>query len=94
VPDAYPSLERIEGLHCFVLSVHGEHDEVVPASHARALLATAPEPKEMRFLSGVSHHDPVPLAGERYLEAIASWWARATAAPVADARLGEHELPG
>ena len=57
VPDAYPSLSRIPHLRAPLLVLHGDGDEVVPLSHARALFAAAPEPKQMRVFPGVGHND-------------------------------------
>jgi uncharacterized protein len=72
VPDAYPSLRRIRELEAPLLVLHGERDEIVPVAHGRALFEAAPEPKEIRVFPRVGH-DLVPLAGEAYGEAIASW---------------------
>lgn len=74
VPDAYPSLRRIEKLRSPLLVLHGECDEIVPCSHGRSLLDAAPEPKEMRAFPRVGHNDLVPLAGAAWSEAIVSWW--------------------
>jgi fermentation-respiration switch protein FrsA (DUF1100 family) len=57
VPDAYPTLERIAGLRCPLLVVHGMADEIVPLSHAQALVAAAPEPKRLVAVPGVGHND-------------------------------------
>jgi uncharacterized protein len=73
VPDAYPSLRRIRDLHAPLLVLHGELDQIVPLSHAQALLQAAPEPKRMQVFPGVGHNDLVPLAGRAYAEAFASW---------------------
>jgi fermentation-respiration switch protein FrsA (DUF1100 family) len=74
VPDAYPSLSRIERLPAPLLVLHGERDEIVPASHGRALFEAAREPKALRLFRGVGHNDLVELAGDDYAETIASWW--------------------
>ncbi|MBA3421566.1 MAG: alpha/beta hydrolase [Thermoleophilaceae bacterium] len=74
VPDAYPSLRRIETLRSPLLVLHGERDDIVPCSHGRALLDAAPDPKQIRIFPGLGHNDLVPLAGAAWSEAIASWW--------------------
>lgn len=74
VPDAYPSLARIEKLESPLLVLHGERDEIVPASHGRALFDAAPEPKTMHVFPGLGHNDLIPLVGEDYAETIASWF--------------------
>jgi pimeloyl-ACP methyl ester carboxylesterase len=73
IPDAYPSLRRIRELDVPLLVLHGEHDDIVPLSHGRALFEAAPGPKQMRVLPGVGHNDLVALAGRTYAEAIGSW---------------------
>ncbi len=72
VPDAYPSLRRIRQLESPLLVLHGESDEIVPVDHGRALFEAAPEPKDIRVFSSAGH-ELVPLAGEAYGEAVASW---------------------
>jgi len=74
IPDAYPSLRRIERLESPLLVLHGERDEIVPCAHGRTLLDAAPDPKEMRVFPGLGHNDLVPLAGGAWAAAIASWW--------------------
>lgn len=73
VPDAYPTLQRIRELRAPLLVVHGEGDEIVPLSQARALFEAAPEPKRLHVVAGVGHNDLVPLAGAALAEVIASW---------------------
>jgi pimeloyl-ACP methyl ester carboxylesterase len=73
VPDAYPSHQRVGRLRSPLLVLHGEADEVVPVSHARALYQAAPEPKRLELLPGVGHNDLVFGASTAYVEAVASW---------------------
>jgi uncharacterized protein len=73
VPDAYPSLARVERLESPLLVLHGERDEVVPASQGRALFEAAPEPKTLHVFPGLGHNDLVPLAGDDYAATISSW---------------------
>jgi len=73
VPDAYPSYKRVGRLRSPLLVLHGEGDEVVPVSHARALYQAAPEPKRLELLPGAGHNDLVSGASTAYLEAITSW---------------------
>jgi fermentation-respiration switch protein FrsA (DUF1100 family) len=79
VPDAYPSLRLISKLRAPLLVLHGERDEIVPLSHARALFEAAPEPKRLHVFAGAGHNDLVPLAGEAYAELLASWASEAGA---------------
>jgi uncharacterized protein len=73
VPDAYPSLRLISELQAPLLVLHGAQDEIVPLSHAHALLEAAPEPKRLHVFPDVGHNDLIPLAGEAYAELVASW---------------------
>jgi hypothetical protein len=45
VPDAYPSIALVRYLLAPLLVLHGERDEIVPASHGEALFHAAPAPK-------------------------------------------------
>lgn len=81
VPDAYPSLRLISGLHAPLLVVHGERDEIVPLSQGRALFEAAPGAKRMRVLPGVGHNDLVPLAGDALAEEFTSWASEVIESP-------------
>ena len=59
--------------------VHGDGDEIVPPSHARALFEAAPEPKRLHVFPGAGHNDLVPLAAEAYAELVASWSSEVSA---------------
>lgn len=63
VPNAYPTLERIGGLRCPTLLIHGTADEIVPLAQAEALLAAAPEPKRLARIEGAGHNDIVGFEG-------------------------------
>src|SRR5829696_7419965 len=73
VPDAYPSLSRIQKLRAPLLVLHGERDEIAPVPHGRALFEAAPDPKRLRLFADVGHNDLVERAGEDYVNAVASW---------------------
>ena len=73
VPDAYPSLRLIRGLEAPLLVLHGDRDDVVPVSQARALFDAAPEPKQLRIFGDAGHNDLIPLAGPAYAAEISSW---------------------
>lgn len=57
IRDRFDSLSRIGSIGAPLLIVHGERDRVVPADHARRLLAAAAEPKEGVFLLDAGHND-------------------------------------
>ncbi|WP_067829618.1 alpha/beta hydrolase [Nocardia inohanensis] len=73
VPDAYPSLKRIRQLHCPVLIMHGEADEMLPVAMGRALFAAAPEPKELVVYPGAGHNDLIGIPG--WPQTVAAWVA-------------------
>ena len=37
------------------LFLSGDHDQYAPAEHLRAVVETAPEPKQLRFIEGANH---------------------------------------
>jgi fermentation-respiration switch protein FrsA (DUF1100 family) len=79
VPDAYPTLRRIEGLNAPLLVLHGDRDDIVPLSHGRDVFEAATGPKRMHVFRGLGHNDLVALAGGEFARVIASW-ASASAA--------------
>ena len=83
VPDAYPSLDRIRGLRCPLLLMHGDRDDIVPVDQGRTLFEAAPEPKRLHVFHGVGHNDVLTLAGEAWAETIASWVDTVLATPEA-----------
>lgn len=64
--DPFPNLRRIRNARCPVLVVHGAEDDIIPPSHARALYAAAPEPKQLAIFPGAGHNDLAQVAGEAY----------------------------
>jgi uncharacterized protein len=73
LPDAYPTLRRVQELHAPLLVLHGDRDEIVPLSQGRALFEAAPGPKGMHVFPDLGHNDLVPLAGAEFAQVIASW---------------------
>ena len=73
VPDAYPTLRRIQQLRAPLLVLHGDRDEIVPVSQGRALFEAAPEPKHMHVFPGLGHNDLIQLAGTEFARVIISW---------------------
>ncbi len=73
VPDAYPSIALVRYLRAPLLVVHGERDEIVPASHGEALFHAAPAPKRIHVFPRVGHNDLVSAAAEQWIDAIARW---------------------
>jgi fermentation-respiration switch protein FrsA (DUF1100 family) len=73
VPDAYPTLRRIQELHAPLLVLHGDRDEIVPLAQGKALFEAAPGPKRLHVFPGLGHNDLVPLAGAELGRVIAAW---------------------
>jgi abhydrolase domain-containing protein 17 len=68
--DRFPNIERLPGVRCPTLIIHGTADRTVPFSHAQRLLAVAlPGTAHLR-VEGAGHNDLVEVAGEAYWEAI------------------------
>jgi hypothetical protein len=75
VPDAYPSLRLIPRLASPLLVLHGEHDDIVPVAHGRALFAAARSPKRLEVLARAGHNDLLTLAADEWIAAILAWSA-------------------
>jgi hypothetical protein len=73
VPGVYDSLALVPRLRAPLLVLHGERDEIVPASHGERLLAAAPDPKAIHVFPRLGHNDLVDGAGEAWAEVIADW---------------------
>lgn len=71
--DKFQNLERIKGLSCPVLAVHGRKDEVIAFKHGEALYAAAKEPKAKLWVEAAGHNDLVETAGESYWTALAAF---------------------
>jgi len=57
VRDTFDSLSRISAIHCPVLLLHGDRDDVIPIEQGRALAAKANEPKRFITVHGAGHMD-------------------------------------
>lgn len=74
--ERYPSTERIGGVTCPILQLHGTADSIVPISSARQLFAVAPEqsssgvPKRFVPLDGADHNDVLDVAGFEVADAV------------------------
>jgi pimeloyl-ACP methyl ester carboxylesterase len=73
IPDAYPTLRRIDDLRAPLLVLHGERDENLPLSHGRALFDAARPPRDIHVFPGLGHNDLVARGGAEFAEVIASW---------------------
>jgi uncharacterized protein len=80
VPDAYPSLQLVRNSRARLLVLHGDRDNIVPLAQAEALLAAAPEPKQLHVFRGLGHND---LVGPEWARVIAAWATARTSATTA-----------
>lgn len=55
--DRYESSKYISAVHCPLLVVHGERDEIIPVDMGRQLFAAANEPKKMVTFPNAGHAD-------------------------------------
>ena len=68
--DRFRVEKRLARVRCPVLVIHGTDDEVVSFHHGERLLRAAPGPKRSLWIDGAGHNDLVPVAGERYWDAL------------------------
>jgi fermentation-respiration switch protein FrsA (DUF1100 family) len=66
VQGAYPNIERIKGVRCPILFLHGDRDEVVPIGMGWQLFDACQAPKWFRTARGAGHDDPAFVGGESY----------------------------
>lgn len=57
VPDPFPNRRWIREAAAPVLVLHGSEDRVIPADHAVALAARAPEGSQLVLIEGAGHND-------------------------------------
>jgi alpha-beta hydrolase superfamily lysophospholipase len=76
--DRFPNLERIRNFDRHLLVIHGEDDEVIPASHGRALVDACPS-ADRKFLGipGAGHNDLFEIGFEEFFPAIIDFAERA-----------------
>ncbi|MBN2169292.1 MAG: alpha/beta hydrolase [Actinobacteria bacterium] len=71
--DLYDSIRKIKSIDCPVLIIHGDKDDLIPASEGKALFEGADEPKDIFIVEGAGHNDVSMVAGPEYAERIADW---------------------
>ena len=69
--DKFRNIDKIGGVRCPVLVMHGRADEIVPLSHGQALWRAAPEPKRFLWADGAGHNDFWLVAEPRAARALA-----------------------
>ena len=74
---------KIKEIRIPTLIIHGEEDDLIPATEGRALLALSGAPeKNSLFIAGAGHNDLFDRALDRYMGAVASFMgARSATSP-------------
>ena len=71
----FDSKSKIGKIRAPLLIMHGDRDEVIPFKLGQDLFAAAPEPKSFRTIAGAGHNDLLDVAGDRYREYLADFYA-------------------
>ena len=66
----FNSIEKIKGITCPKLFIHGNRDNIVPFKLGRKLFEEAPEPKEFYEIDGAGHNDTYIIGGSEYFRVI------------------------
>ena len=80
--DRFPSIERIGGVTCPLLMIHGRLDTIVPFEQGQALFAAAPEqstsgvPKTFIELPHAGHNDIMYVAADEVRDAVRAFLAK------------------
>jgi fermentation-respiration switch protein FrsA (DUF1100 family) len=69
----YDSISRLDKIHCPVLVIHGDADQLIPFEEGMALYEAAGEPKEFLVVPGAGHNDVSMRAGEGYGACVRRW---------------------
>jgi uncharacterized protein len=67
------TVSKLPQVRCPVLVVHGDRDEVIPASQGRKLFESAPEPKRLVIVERAGHNDLSNVGGEKYIDTLAEF---------------------
>jgi len=68
--DKFRNIDKIKGVGCPVLIIHGKADRVIPFWHGEKLFKEGIEPKLKFWVDGAGHNDLFWVAGEHYWEAL------------------------
>jgi uncharacterized protein len=67
------TVSKLPRVKCPVLVVHGDRDEIIPASQGRRLFDAAPEPKRLLIIEGAGHNDLSNVGGGKYIDTLAEF---------------------
>lgn len=77
--DRFQNLKLIRSIRTPLLVIHGENDEVIPASHGRKLhAASAASDKKFVPIPGAGHNDLFFVAGDEIIGSVADFARRVT----------------
>lgn len=68
--DKFENINKIAGVKCPVLVIHGKEDWTIPFHHGEALFAAAPGPKFSFWVAQAGHNDLFNTARQSYIESI------------------------
>lgn len=68
--DQFTNLNKMPGVQCPVLVMHGQADEVISFPHGEALFRAAPNPKLKCWVPGAGHNNFLESAGDGYWHAL------------------------
>jgi fermentation-respiration switch protein FrsA (DUF1100 family) len=71
----FDSKGKIGKVRAPLLFMHGNRDEVIPYELGRDLFAAAPQPKSFWTVPGAGHNDLLEVAGDKYREHLAAFYA-------------------
>jgi fermentation-respiration switch protein FrsA (DUF1100 family) len=71
----FDSKRKIGSVRAPLLFMQGDRDEVIPYKLGQDLYAASPEPKSFWTVEGAGHNDLIEVAGERYREHLAAFYA-------------------
>jgi pimeloyl-ACP methyl ester carboxylesterase len=66
----FDSLSKLKSLQVPLLFIHGEEDDIVPASMSNTLFDVAIAPKSLWLVEGANHNDVAKVSGDKYLQKI------------------------
>lgn len=69
--DKFASIDKIKHIHCPMLVIHGDKDDVMPIHHGKALFDAALQPKKGLFIEGLEH---VAYPADDTCEAISTYF--------------------
>ena len=75
VGSRFDSLSRIGNIHCPLLVIHGENDEIIPLEQGRELFEAANSPKRFLSLPATGHNDSFSGSGAELWQSLDNFLA-------------------